>query len=279
MKDNPADVGQAKNLLSGTQGPTENPARGNITGQRQAVDFSGDNITGEGQIEDVAVTNPSNDDFNFQQLLHSFQTIYERMTQKILISVGRYLETEIYSSVMKQVAGGFKEMNQVFLWVIDLNDPLIKCWLGDELLQEIRDRVLPLPKVHPSVIKSISGFVRVSQSYYVLLVQVLTLPQFTTADQYRDHSESTAYRSGELYNREKHFGAAWVHSAMRHLWVLFLPLLVRKLTTGCRISLIHDSENLLLSDELLEGSLECVLWANLVDLLIVDVLVARRYII
>lgn len=175
MKGNPTDAGQAKNLLSGTQGLAENPAGDNITGQRQAVNFSGGNITGEGQIEDVAATNPSNDDFNFQQLLHSFTTIYKRMTQKILISVGLYLETEIYNSVMKQVAGGFKEMNQVFLWVIDFNDPVIKDWFDDELLQEIRDRVLPLPKVHPSVIKSISGFVRVSQSYYVLLVQVLTL--------------------------------------------------------------------------------------------------------
>lgn len=175
MGGNPADTGQAKNLLSGAQGPAEDPARGNITGQKQAVNFSEGNITSEGQIEDVAATNTSNDDFDFQQLLHSFKTIYEQMTQKILISVGRYLETEIYNSVMEQVAGGFKEMNQVFLWVIDLNDPMMECWFGDEVLQEIRDRVLPLPKVHPSVIKSISGFVRVSQSYYVLLIQVLTL--------------------------------------------------------------------------------------------------------
>lgn len=59
-----------------------------------------------------------------------------------------------------------------------------------------------------------------------------------------------------------------------------LPVLVRRLTsTGYRVTLIHDSGNLLLSDELLEGSLECVLWANLVDLLIVDVLVARRYVL
>lgn len=83
------------------------------------------------------------------------------MTQKTLLSSGKYLETEIYDGVMEQVTSGFKEPNQIFLWVIDLNDPITKCWFSDEISQEIRDRVLPLPKVHPSVITSISGFVRV----------------------------------------------------------------------------------------------------------------------
>lgn len=134
-----------------------------------------DNITSERQVEDVAVANLTNDDFNFQQLLYSFKTTYEQMTHKTLIGFGRYLETEIYNGVMKQVAIGFKEMNQVFLWVIDLNDPIMGCWFGDELLQDIQNRVLPLPKVHPSVITSISGFVRVSQSYRVLLTLILNL--------------------------------------------------------------------------------------------------------
>lgn len=134
-----------------------------------------DNITSERQVEDVTVANLTNDDFNFQQLLYSFKTTYEQMTHKTLLSFGRYLETEIYNGVMKQVAIGFKEMNQVFLWVIDLNDPIMECWFGDELLQDIQNRVLPLPKVHPSVITSISGFVRVSQSYRVLLTLILNL--------------------------------------------------------------------------------------------------------
>lgn len=146
--------------LSGNEGQASR--RGNITSENQVENLS----ASEGQAEDIVVPTSSNDDFNFQQLLRSFKTIYQQMINKTLIGVGRYLETEIYNSVMKLVAGGFKEMNQVFLWVIDLNDPMIECWFDDEVLQEIRDRVLPLPKAHPSVIKSISGFVPVSQSYY-----------------------------------------------------------------------------------------------------------------
>lgn len=148
--------------MSGNEGQASR--RGNITSESQAENLS----VSEGQAEDIVAPTPSNADFNFQQLLRSFKTTYQQMTNKTLIGVERCLETEIYNGVMKQVAGGFKEMNQVFLWVIDLNDPMIEHWFGDEVLQDIRDRVLPLPKAHPSVIKSISGFVRVSQSYCFL---------------------------------------------------------------------------------------------------------------
>lgn len=147
--------------MSGNEGQASR--RENITSERQAENLS----ASEEQAEDIVAPTSSNDDFNFQQLLRSFKTTYQQMTNKTLIGVECYLETEVYDGVMAQVAGGFKEMNQVFLWVIDLNDPMIERWFSDELLEEIRDRVLPLPKVHPSVIKSISGFVRVSQSYYV----------------------------------------------------------------------------------------------------------------
>lgn len=64
-----------------------------------------------------------------------------------------------------------------------------------------------------------------------------------------------------------------------YLRLIAITLVPRLTSTDFRVSLVHDSGDLLLSEELLEGSLECVLWANLVDLLIVDVLVARRYVL
>lgn len=151
--DNVTNEGQAKNL-----------SEGKTTSEKQAEKPLSANIISEGQAEDVVAANSSNDDFNFQQLLHNFKIIYKQMTHKTLLSFGRYLETEIYNRVMEEVAAGFKEMNQVFLWVIDLSDPIMELWFGVEMLKEIQNRVLPLPKVHPSVITSISRFTPVSQS-------------------------------------------------------------------------------------------------------------------
>lgn len=169
---------EAANLSSGNvtnEGQADNFSEGKTTGEKQAENPPSGNIISEGQAEDVVAANSSNDDFNFQQLLHNFKTIYEQMTHKTLLSFGRYLETEIYNRVMEEVAIGFREMNQVFLWVIDLSDPIMGLWFGVEMLEEIQNRVLPLPKVHPSVIKSISRFIPVSQLYHVLLMPVFTL--------------------------------------------------------------------------------------------------------
>lgn len=156
---------EASNLSSGNvtnEGQADNLSEGKTTSEKQAEDPPSGNIISEGQAEEVVAANSSNDDFSFQQLLHNFKTIYEQMTHKTLLSFGRYLETEIYNRVMEKVSIGFKEMNQVFLWVIDLSDPIMELWFGVEMLEEIQNRVLPLPKVHPSVITSISKFIPVS---------------------------------------------------------------------------------------------------------------------
>lgn len=190
---------------------------------------------------------------------------------------------------MEQVASGFKETNQVFLWVVDLNDPIIKCWFGDEVLQEIRDRVLPLPKIHPSVIMSISGFVRVSQAYHVICTQCKSLPSCRSVPPPLSseivQKVPTIDRISPTIKRNTlmHLGSTkpCFTCASFHLFFPYPPFAKAYMYfAGCRVTLIDDSGDLLLSDELLEGTLECVLWATLVDLLLLNVpLAVRRYIL
>ncbi|KAI5847711.1 hypothetical protein DFP73DRAFT_592560 [Morchella snyderi] len=182
------------------------------------------------------------DDIDFQYLLSSFKSTYDQMKTKTLISPGKYLETEVYNTVIEKVAGGFKEMNQLFLWVINPDDAIIVDWFP-ELLEWIKEMIMPMPAVRSSVIYAISGFSGLS-----------------TADEYHEYTYKTYIEFKKSYDKgNKPFDATWTHNAMRHL-----------------ISLVCDTNGLLLSDELLEGSLECTLWANLVDLLLVNVFVARR---
>lgn len=101
------------------------------------------------------------DNIDFHYLLNSFKSTYEKMGTKTLISPGKYLETEVYNTVIEKVAGGFKEMNQLFLWVINPDDPIVVDWFP-ELLGWIKDEIMPMPAVHPSVIYAISGFSGVS---------------------------------------------------------------------------------------------------------------------
>lgn len=116
-------------------------------------------VAGEEEFS-TAIVVPK-DDIDFQYLLDNFKSTYEKMETKTLISPGKYLETEVYNTVMEKVAGGFKEMNQLFLWVINPDDPIVVEWFP-ELLEWIKDMIIPMPAVHPAVIHTISRFSSVS---------------------------------------------------------------------------------------------------------------------
>ncbi|RPB15465.1 hypothetical protein P167DRAFT_432316 [Morchella conica CCBAS932] len=96
-------------------------------------------------------------DIDFQLLLDNFKSTYKKMKTKTLISPGKYLETEVYNTVMGKVVDGFREMSQLFLWVINPDDPIVVEWFP-KLLKWIKDMIMPMPAVDPAVIYAISRF-------------------------------------------------------------------------------------------------------------------------
>lgn len=100
-------------------------------------------------------------DIDFQLLLDNFKSTYKKMKTKTLISPGKYLETEVYNTVMGKVVDGFREMSQLFLWVINPDDPIVVEWFP-KLLKWIKDMIMPMPAVDPAVIYAISRFSSVS---------------------------------------------------------------------------------------------------------------------
>ncbi|KAL7273068.1 hypothetical protein RUND412_004106, partial [Rhizina undulata] len=127
--------------------------------------------------------------------------------------------------------------NPIFLWVIDLDDLVIKSFFDNAEWQDIKNKLLPLPPVNESVLKSISNFIGL-----------------TTFDDLRDCAESSCYRlPHERYNSTKHFDAHWVHVIIGHV-----------------ISLIQDSAGLLLCENLQEVWFDSNVWSASVNVCLLN---------